>query len=191
MPTPSLLSHVADVLQPIVAAVFRQTEANVSGLLPAAADLSELTGQAGQQKDQAAQQDDEGEDQDQSKGRGQVKVVLGRVKGTVPSKYQCVDSGRGQGAVTQRGLQGEKERKMSEVEPETTAATVGLSSNHLTHIVFPLNSQQYSAQPQVSRWPSTADWTLPPCICICPQGSLVKWNIPRLPAIKSSLISQA
>lgn len=101
---------MADVLQPIVAAVFWQSEADVSGLLPAAADLSELTGQAGQEKDQAAQQDHKGEDQDQSKRGGQVKVVLGWVKGAVPSKYQRVDSGHGQGAVTQRGLQGEKER---------------------------------------------------------------------------------
>lgn len=101
---------MADVLQPVVAAVFWQSEADVSGLLPAAADLSELTGQAGQQKDQAAQQDHKGEDQDQSKRGGQVKVVLGWVKGAVPSKYQRVDSGHGQGAVTQRGLQGEKER---------------------------------------------------------------------------------
>lgn len=114
-PTPPLLSHVADVLQPIAAAVFWQSEADVSGLLPAAADLSELTGQAGKENEQAAQQHNSGEDQDQSKGRGQVKVVLGWVKGMVPSKYQCVDSSHGQGTVTQRGLQEEKEKKTSAV----------------------------------------------------------------------------
>lgn len=63
-----------------------QSEADVSRLLPAAADLSELSGHAGQEKKQAAQQHEEGEDQDQRKSGGQVKVVLGRVKGTVPSE---------------------------------------------------------------------------------------------------------
>ena len=109
--TPPLPSHVADVLRPVVATVLRQSEADVSGLLPAAADPSELTGQAGQEEDQTAQQDNKGEDQDKSKGRGQVEVILGWVKSTLPSKYQRVDSGHGQGAVTQRGLQGQKGRR--------------------------------------------------------------------------------
>lgn len=77
-PAPLLLSHVADHL--------RQSEADVSGLLPAAADLSELSGHAGQEENQAAQQHDQWEDQDQRKSRGQVKMVLGSVEGTVPSE---------------------------------------------------------------------------------------------------------
>lgn len=77
-PAPLLLSHVADNL--------RQSEADVSGLLPAAADLSELSGHAGQEKNQAAQQHEEWEDQHQCKSGGQVEMVLGRVKGTVPSE---------------------------------------------------------------------------------------------------------
>lgn len=64
----------------------RQSEADVSGLLPAAADLSELSGHAGQEKKQAAQQHEEREDQHQRKSGGQVKMVLGRVEGTVPSE---------------------------------------------------------------------------------------------------------
>lgn len=64
----------------------RQSEADVSGLLPAAADLSELSGHAGQEKNQAAQQHDEREDQDQRKRGGHVKMVLGSVEGTVPSE---------------------------------------------------------------------------------------------------------
>lgn len=77
-PAPLLLSHVADSL--------RQNEADVSGLLPASADLSELSGHAGQEKYQAAQQHEEWEDQDQRKSGGQVKMVLGSVEGTVPSE---------------------------------------------------------------------------------------------------------
>lgn len=77
-PAPPLLSHVADNL--------RQSEADVSGLLPAAADLSELSGHAGQEKNQAAQQHEEREDQDQRKSGGQVEMVLGSLKGTVPSE---------------------------------------------------------------------------------------------------------
>lgn len=156
---------MADVFQAIVAAIFRQSEADVSGLLPAAADLSELTGQAGQEKNQAAQQDNKGEDQDHRKRGGQVKVVLGWVKSVVPSKDQRVDSGHGQGAVTQRGLQGEKERRQRFVcgtkdNSSNSRAVLQPSDPHL----FPLNSQQYSTEPQVTRWPSTADWTLPPCL---------------------------
>lgn len=77
-PAPLLLSHVAHNL--------RQSEADVSGLLPAAADLSELSGHAGQEKDQAAQQHHEWEDQDQCKSGGQVEMVLGSIEGTVPSE---------------------------------------------------------------------------------------------------------
>lgn len=73
-----LLLHVADNLQ--------KSEADVSGLLPAAADLSELFRHAGQEKKQAAEQHEEWEDQDQRKSGGHVKMVLGSVEGTVPSK---------------------------------------------------------------------------------------------------------
>lgn len=143
---------MADVLQPVVAAVFRQSEADVSGLLPATADLSEPTGQAGQEKDQAANKNNKGEDQDQRKCGGQVKVVLGWVKGAGPSKYQRVDGGHGQGAVTQRGLQGEKERCQrfawgTKDNSSSSRPVLQTSDPHR----FPLNSQQDSAELQVTR----------------------------------------
>lgn len=140
---------MADVLQPIAAAVLRQSEADVPGLLPAAADLPELAGQAGQEEEQAAQQDNEGEDQDQSKGRGQVEVVLVWVKGAVPSKYQRVDSGHGQGAVTQRGLRGQREGRQGFVwgRRDNSRPVLQTSDPHR----FPLNSQHCSAEPRVTR----------------------------------------
>lgn len=77
-PTPLLLSYMANSL--------RHSKADVSGLLPATADLSELPGHAGHKKDQAAQQDGEGEDQDQRESGGQVEMVLAWVEGTIPSE---------------------------------------------------------------------------------------------------------
>lgn len=64
----------------------RQSEADVSGLLPATADLSELPGHAGHKKNQAAHQDGHGEDQDQCESGGQVEMVLAGVEGTIPSE---------------------------------------------------------------------------------------------------------
>ncbi len=57
-------SHITDVLQPVAAVVLRQGEADVSALLPAAADLSEPPGHAGRKESQAAQQNHEGKNQD-------------------------------------------------------------------------------------------------------------------------------
>lgn len=94
------ISHATDVLQPVAAAVVRQGEADVSALLPAAADLFEPPGHAGDEESQAAQQDGEGKDQDQYEGGRQVEAVLGRIESAVPAEEKRVDSGHGQGAVT-------------------------------------------------------------------------------------------
>lgn len=98
---PARLSHVADILQPVAAAVLRQGEADVSALLPAAADLPEPPGHAGHEEGQAAQQDGERGDQDQYEGGRQVEAVLGRIKGAVPAKEEGVDGGHEQGTVTE------------------------------------------------------------------------------------------
>ncbi|KAA8579568.1 hypothetical protein FQN60_006661, partial [Etheostoma spectabile] len=102
-------SPAAGGLPPVAAVIVRQGEADVSALFPAAADLSEPPGHAGHTESQAAQQDGEGQNQDQYEGRRQVEAVLGRIKGTVPAKEECVEGGHGQGAVTQRALQEVKE----------------------------------------------------------------------------------
>lgn len=109
------LSHVTDVLQPVVAAAaaaaafFRQGEANVAALLPAAPDLPESPGDARRHERQAAQQNRQGEDQDQREGGRQEEAVLGRIEGAVPAEEERVEGRRGQSAVAQRGLQEVKE----------------------------------------------------------------------------------
>lgn len=91
---------MADILQPVVAAVVRQREADVPALLPAAADLPQPHGHTGHQESQAAQQDRDGEDQDQYEGGRQVEAVLGRIEGAVPAIEERVERGHGQGTVT-------------------------------------------------------------------------------------------
>lgn len=93
-------SHITDVLQPVPTVVVRQGEADVSALLPAAADLLKPPGHAGRKESQAAQQDRQGDKQHQYEGGRQVEAVLGRIKGTVPAKKECVEGGHGQGTVT-------------------------------------------------------------------------------------------
>ena len=100
------LSHVAGVLQPVAAVVFGQSEADVSGFLPAAADLLEAQGHAGHAESQAAQQSHAGQNQNQHEGGRQQEAVLGRVEGSAPAVEQSVDGGHGQGAVPHCGLQG-------------------------------------------------------------------------------------
>lgn len=102
-------SHVAHLLQPVAAADVRQGEVELAALLPAAADPPEPPGHAGGQEGQAAQQDRGGKSQDQHEGGGHQEAVLGRVEGAVPAVEERVDGGRGQGAVTQCGLQEAKQ----------------------------------------------------------------------------------
>lgn len=58
-------SHITDILQPVVAAVIRQGEADVSAPLPATANLSESLGHAGHEESKAAQQNRDGKNEDQ------------------------------------------------------------------------------------------------------------------------------
>lgn len=91
-----------------MAVFIRQGEADVSALLPAAADLREPPGYAGQEESQAARKNHEGENQDHNEGGRQVEAVLLRIKGAVPAVEERVDGGHEQGTVTERGLQGAK-----------------------------------------------------------------------------------
>lgn len=98
-------SHLTDVFQPVATAVFWQSEADVTALLPATADLPEPHGHTGHEEGHAAQQYRHGENEDQREGGGQEEVVLVWIEGTVPAEEERVEGGHGQSAVTQRGLQ--------------------------------------------------------------------------------------
>lgn len=58
-------SHVTDILQPVVADVIRQGEADVSAPLPATSDPSEPLGHARHEESKAAQQNRDGKNEDQ------------------------------------------------------------------------------------------------------------------------------
>lgn len=72
--------------------------------LPAAADLPEPPGYAGQAERQAAQQDHGGQNQDQDECGGHVEVVLCKNKGVIPPVEERVGGGHEQGTVTKRRL---------------------------------------------------------------------------------------
>lgn len=95
----TLVSYVSNVVQPVAAAVVRQGEADVPAPLPAAADLRQPPGHAGQEEGQAAQQNRKGQDQDQCEGGRQQEAVLGGIKGAIPAEEERVEGGHGQGAI--------------------------------------------------------------------------------------------
>lgn len=100
------ISHLADVLQPVLAAaVPGGGEADVAASLPASADQAKAAGDAGHQEGGAAHQHSHGQHQDQHEGGRQEEVVLGRVESSVPAEEQRVEGGHGQSAVPQSGLQ--------------------------------------------------------------------------------------
>lgn len=70
--------------------------------LPAAADLFEPQGNAGQEESESPHQHRQGEEQHQHEGGRQQELVLIRFEGSIPAKKQGVEGGHEEGTVTQR-----------------------------------------------------------------------------------------
>lgn len=87
------VSHSTNILHAVTAVVRRQGEAQVPVLLPAAADLSEVRGDARQEESEAAHQNHHRKDQHQHESRRQVEAVVVRIERSLPAEDERVGGG--------------------------------------------------------------------------------------------------
>lgn len=98
----SLISHVADIFQPVAAVFVWQREADMPAFLPAPTDFTKLQSQAGQEEERPEHEEQDGEGGHQEERGREVIVILSWVESSAPSVQAGVEGAHEQGAVAER-----------------------------------------------------------------------------------------